>query len=258
MNIGIITSSPDFLKFFTQYGLFKKAINKYILKFKYWNPRNFIDKKNKNLDSKIYSGVPGVVYKIFPLALAIEAAVCYYNSHYNNDYICIIYLSPQGNLLNKHIIHKLLQFKSLIFICCKYSGIDQRIIQNYVDLELSIGDYVLSNGEIAVLVVVDVLVRFLPGVLNNVNSINLDSFNNEYNLLSYPIYTRPKKFLGITVPNVLLSGNHKYIQQWRFQEALKRTILNKPYLLKKMFLNKYQVKILKKFITYLKNLLFNI
>ncbi len=255
MNIGIITSSPDFLKYFTQYGLFKKAINKCIITLNYWNPRDFINKKNKNIDSKIYSGVPGVVYKVFPLALAIEDAIHYYC---NDIDICVIYLSPQGHLLKKNIIYKLLKFKSLIFICGKYSGIDQRIIQNYVDLELSIGDYILSNGEIALLVVIDVLVRFIPGVLNNINSVELDSFNNNCNLLSYPIYTRPKKFLGITVPQILLSGHHKYIQKWRFLEALKRTILNKPYLLNKIFFNKYQKKIFNKLKKYIKTLLFNV
>lgn len=206
MKFGIITINPEFFYSCFNFGIIKKAIKNKKIIIDLWDLKNFSNKKK--IDDKIYGGGPGVLIKPKPLYLAI----CNAKNIYNNKF-CIIYLSPQGIILNNNIIEKLFLYEKLILICGRYNGIDQRIIDNYVDMELSIGDYVLSCGEIPSLVLIDVLVRQIPGILNNIDSVNLDSFSNVKGILGYPNYTKPKNFNGFCVPDVLLSGNHYNIKK---------------------------------------------
>ncbi len=242
INIGIITINSEFLIKSFKYGIISKALKLNKIKFNFWNPIDFISKKNKNIDGKIYGGGPGIVFKLKPLYLAIKCAFFFYKKK-----VFVIYLSAHGQVLNKNLIFNLLNINStIIFICGRYNGIDQRIIDKFVDLELSIGDYILSCGEIPLLVVIDSLSRVIPGVLNNNSSVKEDSFTNYNGLLGFPYYTRPYKFLGMCVPKILLSGHHKKINDWKLKKSLKKTFLNKFYLFKKIILSKYQKKIFKK------------
>ncbi len=225
MYINLITLNPEFYKSVFNNGLIKKAIKNYLINFNFFNPRIFLDKKDKNINDKIYGGGPGMLIKPKPLYLSINKA-----KKISSNY-CIVYLSPQGNIINNNILVKLLSYKSIIFICGRYSGIDERIIIKYVDFELSIGDYVISCGEISSLVIIDILVRNLPGIIKNF-SYNYDSFNFNDGLLGCSNYTRPKIFNGMKVPNILLSGNHKKINKWRIKNSFKNTIKKKSYLLK--------------------------
>ncbi len=239
MNFTIISINPDFFISPLNNGLICKGIKKKIIKFNFLNLINFTKNKH-SIDDKIYGGGSGLLIKPESLFLAINKA----KSFFKNSFV--IYLSPQGKIINNVIINKLLNFDNLIFVCGRYNGIDQRIIDNYIDMEISIGNYILSCGEISSLVIIDVLIRNIPGILNNINSSKFDSFNFNNGLLGYPNYTRPKEFNGKFVPSVLLSGNHNKINTWRFKKSLKKTFLNKPYLLNKINFNKYQKKILYK------------
>ncbi len=231
MNLGIITINPSFFDSVLRNGLIYKAIKNRILSFKFWDIKNYIDGKKKNVDGRIYGGGAGLLIKPKPLYLAINDARLFYGNN-----VLVVYLSPQGEILNKKIIFKLISYTSIVFICGRYSGIDQRIIDKYVDFELSIGDYILSCGEISSIVVIDSLIRFIPGVLNNIESANSDSFSNNGFLLDSPNYTRPKIFKGLSVPKVLLSGNHLDIYKWRLKKSLEITFLKKPYLINNMYL----------------------
>ncbi len=225
MYINIITLNPNFYKSVLKNGLIKKAINNYLIYFNFFNPRLFLDKKDRNINDKIYGGGTGMLIKPKPLYLSIIKA-----KKVSNNY-CVVYLSPQGCIINDNILIKLLSYKSIIFICGRYNGIDERIIKKYVDLELSIGDYIISCGEISSLVIIDMLVRNLPGIINNFSYI-YDSFIFNNGLLGCSNYTRPRVFNGMKVPNVLLSGNHKKIKEWKIKNSFKNTIKKKSYLLK--------------------------
>lgn len=162
-------------------------------------------KSDYNIDGKIYGGGAGLLMNPKPLYKIIKKIRSLYKKSF------VIHLSPQGKIIDINIINKLLSYNSLIFICSRYSGIDQRIINNYVDIEISIGDFVLSCGEISLLVVIDLIIRNIPGILNNIDSCNNDSFYFK-GLLGYPNYTRPSIFNNISVPKILLSGNHNNIE----------------------------------------------
>ncbi len=231
MKLNIITINPNFFRSPFKNGLINKAINKKKIKINFFNIIDFI-KKNDSFDGKIYGGSSSLLIKPKLLYLAIKKI----KTKYNNSFV--IYPSPQGKIINKNLIEKILNYKSLIFICGRYSGIDQRIIDNYVDIELSIGDYILSCGEISTLVIIDILIRYIPGVLNNINSLYENSFFINSKLLSYPNYTKPKIFNNYFVPKVLLSGNHKNIKLWRLQQSFIKTLLKKPYLLNNFLLEK--------------------
>ncbi len=228
MYINLITFNPNFFTSIFNNGLIYKAIKNNIVIFNFFNPRLFLDKNDKNINDKIYGGGPGVLIKPKLLYLCISKA-----KKVSNNY-CIIYLSPQGSIINKNILIKLLKYKSIILICGRYSGIDERIINKYVDFEISIGDYVVSCGEISSIVIIDILIRNLPGIINNFSN-NYDSFNFNKGLLGCSNYTKPKIFNGMKVPKVLLSGNHKKIYKWKIKSSFKNTIKKKFYLLKKIY-----------------------
>jgi tRNA (guanine37-N1)-methyltransferase len=213
-------------------SLINKALKKNILKINLIDIRSFSKDKHKKVDDRPFGGGSGMVMKPEPLYDAIKSAgVKKKNRFYKNPYAkpYVIYMSPQGKTLNNNVIEDIIKFKYLVLICGHYEGIDERII-NYIDEEISIGDYVLTGGEIPAMVLIDSIARMLPGVIKEESSVRNDSFYN--NLLDYPNYTRPAVFKGYKVPEVLLSGNHKKISEWRQREAYIRTKERRPDLLK--------------------------
>ncbi|CAL4323250.1 tRNA (guanine-N(1)-)-methyltransferase [Buchnera aphidicola (Mindarus abietinus)] len=219
------------------FGITSQAIKKNILKINFWNPRDYSTKKNRSIDDYPYGGGVGMIMKIEPIYLAIQAAKLFIKKKTK-----VIYLSPQGKKINQENILNLSLNENLILICGRYKGIDERIITNYVDEEWSIGDYILSGGELPAMVLIDCLVRLIPGAIGKIQSAFEDSFNN--GLLDHSQFTRPKKFLIHNVPKILLSGNHLKIKQWKLKNSLEKTWKKRPDLLKKIKLTKKERNIL--------------
>ncbi|MDH3004552.1 MAG: tRNA (guanosine(37)-N1)-methyltransferase TrmD [Candidatus Shikimatogenerans sp. JK-2022] len=213
MYIDIITLVPNFWKNIVKfYPIINKAIYKNILKINYINLREFGIKKGKKnyVDDYQYGGGYGMVLKLEPIFN------CYSYLKKKNKYDKIIYLTPDSKLYNQTIAGNLAKSKKLLFICGYFKGIDQRIRDNIITNEYSIGKYILSNGDISTLIVIDTIIRLIPGVLGNLKSIDSDSFNtNDYD---HPLYTRPYSFYNMKVPKILLSGNHKKILKWRYEQ----------------------------------------
>ncbi|GHT07502.1 tRNA (guanine-N(1)-)-methyltransferase [Endomicrobiia bacterium] len=233
MKIDILTIFPGMFKGPLTESLIGKAIEKEILKINIIDIRSFSKDKHKKVDDKSFGGGCGMVMKLEPLYDAIKSTgVKKKNSTYKNPYTkpYVIYMSPQGRILSDSIVKNLAKFKQLVIICGHYEGVDERTM-NYVDEEISIGDYILTGGEIPAMVLIDSTARMLTGVVKEKNSVKNDSFYN--NLLDYPHYTRPAVFKGYKIPEVLLSGDHKKISEWRVEESYKRTKERRPDLLKK-------------------------
>jgi tRNA (guanine37-N1)-methyltransferase len=233
MKIDILTIFPAMFEGPLTESLIGKATEKEILKINIINIRYFSRNKHKKIDDKSFGGGCGMVIKPEPLYDAIKSTGVKKNNSYKNPYAkpYVIYMSPQGRILNDSIVKNLAKFKHLVTVCGHYEGVDERIM-NYVDEEISIGDYILTGGEIPSMVLVDSVARMLPGVIKEKASVENDSFYND--LLDYPHYTRPAVFKGYKIPEVLLSGNHKKISEWRVEEAYKRTKKRRPDLLKKV------------------------
>ncbi|QJC37905.1 tRNA (guanosine(37)-N1)-methyltransferase TrmD [Enterobacteriaceae endosymbiont of Donacia bicoloricornis] len=252
MWISIITLFPEMFKTVIKYGLINKSIKKKLLNISFWNPRDFIRNKFNKIDSNIYGGGGGVILKAEPLIKSIYKAKLEMKKN-----VKIIYLSPQGKQINISYIKKLISYHQMIFICGRYKGIDERVIDNFVDEEISIGDYILSGGELPAMVLLDILVRQIPGVLNNISSCNTDSFFNN-GLLDAPNYTNPKILTNLKkkniVPSILLSGDHKKIKEWKLQQSLGITWIKRPDLFKKKKLTKKEKVLFQNFKkSYLKN-----
>lgn len=239
MKFDIITIFPEMFTAL-DFSITSKAIQYGILEIKCWNPRDYSKSKHRNVDSRPYGGGPGMVMMAQPLCDTIKAI------KKTTNHAKIIYLTPQGQLLNQNKIKSLAKEKNITLIAGRYEGIDERVVESEIDEELSIGDYVLSGGEIAAMVVIDAVTRMLPNVLGHENSAKQDSFME--GLLDYPHYTRPEIFNGQNVPKVLLKGNHKEIARWRLQQALGRTYLRRPELLKKYRLTKTEQELLNEFL----------
>jgi len=207
---------------FSNYGITGKAIQKKIINLNYLNPRDFSENKYKSIDDRPYGGGPGMLMSVKPLYLSIQHAKSLLKS------ATVIYLSPQGKKLNQNNIFKLIKKKEIIFVCGRYEGIDERIIDSLIDEEWSIGDYILTGGELAAMVIIDSIARFIPGVVKT-KSVEEESFYND--LLDYPNYTRPKTIYNMKVPDILLSGNHNKIRLWRLQKSLEKTLKKRPDLL---------------------------
>lgn len=221
MKIDILTLFPEFFYPLNSWSIIKRAIENDKLSIKYTDIRDFsLDKHNK-VDDYPYGGGPGMLMQPGPIYSAI-------NSCKSEDSL-VIYMSPQGKVLDQSLANKLSKEKHLILLCGHYEGIDERIIQNYVDMEISIGDYVLTGGEIPAMVLVDSVTRLLPGVLSTESSYEEDSHYN--GLLEYPQYTRPYEFEGHKVPDILLSGNHKEIDKWRQYKSIENTLRKRPDLI---------------------------
>ena len=214
MRFDVITLFPDMFKAITTEGIVARAIKKSLLSINTWQLREFSENKYKNVDSKPYGGGPGMVMQVKPIRRCITKIKKI------NPNTKIIYLSPQGKVLTQDIIKKLLNFDSLTLLCGRYAGVDERVVQYNVDFEISIGDYVISGGELAAMVLIDSISRQINGVLGNKDSLN-DSFANK--LLDYPNYTRPLEIDGQKVPTVLLSGHQANIDSWRLKKAEEKT-----------------------------------
>ena len=222
MRFDIITLFPEMFSAIKEEGVIARAIKKSIISIEEWQLRDFSENKYKNVDDKAYGGGAGMVMQVKPIRDCIKKI------KEQEPKTKVIYLSPQGKPLNQNLVEKLSSFESLTLLCGRYEGVDERIIKNDVDLEVSIGDYVISGGELAAMVLIDSVSRRLPNVLGNKDSLN-DSFVN--NLLDYPHYTRPESIDGDIVPEVLLSGNQAKIDAWRLEQAKNKTKQKRPDLL---------------------------
>ena len=238
MKIALITLFPEMFEALTGYGISSRAVNQGLLEVSSFNPRDFTDDPHATVDDRPYGGGPGMVMTIEPLRKAISAA---------KDWIqgdpLVVYLSPQGKVLQQTAVNQFATGQSLILIAGRYEGIDERLIELEVDQEWSIGDYVFSGGELPAMVFMDALIRQLPGALGHKESANQDSFAD--GILDCPHFTRPEKYEGLDVPEVLLSGNHEKIRQWRLKQSLLRTKQRRPDLLEKLELNDEQKALLK-------------
>lgn len=239
MRIDVITLFPGMFSVVTEYGVTGRAVDRGLLSLHTWDPREFTTDPHRTVDDRPYGGGPGMVMKIKPLRDAIHAA-----KKAQPD-APIVYLSPQGQTLDHDIISKQVLEPGLILLAGRYEGVDERLIESEVDAEWSIGDYVLSGGEIAALVVIDALTRQIPGVLGDPESARQDSFFEGF--LDCPHYTRPETFQGQSVPQVLLSGDHAAIQRWRLMQSIGRTWLRRPDLINRLGLTPEQKVLLEEF-----------
>ncbi len=224
MKIDIISAVPDLLISPLTNSIPKRAVNKGLVEINFHNLHDYGTGKYQQIDDSPFGGGAGMVLMPEPLAQCIESLKK--DTHYNE----IIYLTPDGVTFDQKMANSLSLVDNLIFICGHYKGIDQRIRDIYVTKEISLGDFVLSGGEIAACAIVDAIVRLIPGVIGNEESALSDSFQD--NLLAPPLYTRPETFQDLKVPSVLLSGNHKLIDEWRFEQSIERTENLRPDLLK--------------------------
>lgn len=223
MRIDIISCVPDLLKSPLEHSILKRAQDKGLLSVDLHDLREFGSGNYRQIDDYQYGGGAGMVLMPGPLSAMIDKLKA------EREYDHIIYLAPDGELLNQALANQLSLCGNLMLICGHYKGIDERIREHYVTMEISIGDYVLSGGELGALVLVDTLGRLIPGVLNDESSALSDSFQD--NLIAPPVYTRPAEFNGWKVPDVLLSGHDKKIEEWRYTESVKRTKERRPDLL---------------------------
>ena len=226
------------IRLIVQYGVVGRAADEKLLSLSTYNPRDFTSDVYHKVDDKCYGGGPGMVMKFKPLKLAINAA----KKTLSND--CpVILMSPQGKPFDQKIARRFSKLPALIFVTGRYEGIDERLIENHIDEEISLGDFILSGGEIAAMAAIDAIARLLPGTLGDDKSSLEESFEN--NLLEYPQYTRPEAIEGHSVPEVLLSGNHEAIKLWRIEQSLIRTYEKRPDLINE--LTEQQKKIINKY-----------
>ena len=247
LQIDVITLFPEMVNTVTEYGITGRAARCGLLKVNTLNPRDYTSDNHLTVDDRPYGGGPGMVMMAEPLCAAITDAR---NGSDPESKTHVIHLSPQGRKLDQKGVMELATRKHLILLAGRYEGIDERVIDKEVDEEWSIGDYVLSGGELAAMVLIDVLTRTLPGALGHEDSAKEDSFFD--GLLDYPHYTRPEQIVsedidGQQVPDVLLSGNHEEIRRWRLQQALGRTWLRRPDLLENLQLDDEQQDLLEAF-----------
>ncbi|MFH2044823.1 MAG: tRNA (guanosine(37)-N1)-methyltransferase TrmD [Pseudomonadota bacterium] len=247
MKFTVLTIFPEMFNSFWSYGIIKKAIEENHIFTSAINIRDFAKDKHKTTDDRPYGGGCGMVMKPEPLADAIRAA------KENNPDSRTILLSPQGSIFNQQLAVELAESKGLNLICGRYEGVDERISSNFIDDEISIGDYVLMGGELGAMVIIEAVTRLIPGVLGSPDSASQDSFSGK--LLDYCHYTRPRDFEGSKVPEVLLSGNHKDIDNWRLEASLIRTFLKRPDLIENKLLTKQENEILKKWCRDIENII---
>lgn len=240
MRIDVVTLFPQLIEDLAGYGVTGRALQGGVFELGVWNPRDYTQDRHRTVDDRPYGGGPGMVMMIEPLRQAIQAA------RQANPAAEVVYLSPQGRRFDQPLAREIAQRPGLILVAGRYEGIDNRLIELEVDEELSIGDYVLSGGETAALVVIDAVTRLLPGALGHEDSAQQDSFSD--GLLDCPHYTRPENYQGRPVPAVLLSGDHAAIRRWRLKQSLGRTWLRRPELLPALELDNEQQMLLEEFI----------
>ncbi len=235
MKFDILTLFPEFFQSLNGFSIIGRAIENNIVQINSINIRDFSKDKHKRVDDYPFGGGQGMVMKPEPIFDAINS-VKTQNSK-------VIYLSPQGKKFNQNLANSLSKEEHLILLCGHYEGIDNRIIQNYIDEEISIGDYVLTGGEIPALVLIDCITRLIPGTLSSEESFTDESHYDGW--LEYPQYTRPREFNGLNVPDVLLEGNHQKIYEWRKYQSIKTTLEKRPDLIKNIKLSKDEETILR-------------
>ncbi len=237
MWFGVISLFPEMFKALTDFGVTSRAVKQGKVSVQCWNPRDFTHDNYQTVDDRPYGGGPGMLMKIQPLRDAIHAA-----KQAAGEGAKVIYLSPQGRKLDQKGVLELAQASKLILVAGRYEGIDERLIESEIDEEWSLGDFVLSGGELPAMTLMDALIRLVPGVLGHEESAQQDSFMA--GLLDCPHYTRPEVYAGQAVPEVLLSGNHEKIRKWRLKQSLGRTWQRRPDLLDSLELTKEQQKLL--------------
>lgn len=241
MQIAVVSIFPEMVEQVTAYGIVGRAQERDLLALHCENPRDFADDAHRTVDDRPYGGGPGMVLKYAPVARAIQAAQVELPGGSP-----VVYLSPQGKVFDQATASRFAALPGLILLVGRYEGIDERVIDSEVDEEVSLGDFVLSGGEIAAMAVIDAVARLLPGVLGDEESAVQDSFMQ--GLLDHPHYTRPETVDGRRVPAVLLSGDHGRIARWRYKQALGRSYLRRPDLVSKLKLDKEQRKLLDEFL----------
>ncbi|AOR64164.1 tRNA (guanosine(37)-N1)-methyltransferase TrmD [Pectobacterium wasabiae] len=240
MWIGVISLFPEMFRAITDYGVTGRAVKNGLLNVQYWSPRDFTYDRHRTVDDRPYGGGPGMLMMVQPLRDAIHAAKAA-----AGEGARVIYLSPQGRKLDQQGVRQLATNQKMILVCGRYEGIDERVIKTEIDEEWSIGDYVLSGGELPAMALIDSVARFIPGVLGHQASAEEDSFAD--GLLDCPHFTRPEILESMEVPAVLLSGNHAEIRRWRLKQSLGRTWLRRPELLKSLALTDEQIRLLAEF-----------
>jgi len=241
MHFGVISLLPEMFSSL-HYGVCGRAIEQGLVKVDLFNPRDWSTRSHRQVDDKPYGGGPGMVMMYEPLLGALTSARSLVGSQSK-----VVYLSPQGKHITQCVLNEMVEsVQPIIYIAGRYEGIDERFIEHHVDEEWSLGDFVLSGGELAAMVYIDAMVRLLPGCLGNPGSAGNDSFMN--GLLDYPHYTRPESVAGEKIPDVLQSGDHQAIQRWRRQQALGRTWRRRPELLAGLDLNEADRQLLVEFI----------
>lgn len=241
MHFDVVSLFPEMVSGAAGYGVTGKAIDKGLVGLSVWNPRDYAYDRHKTVDDRPYGGGPGMVMKYQPLLDAVNDA----KRSQSADAAKVVYLSPQGRLVTQALLQDASTNRRLILVAGRYEGIDERFIESVCDDEWSLGDYVISGGELAALIVIDAISRLIPGVLGDEESAKQDSHAD--GLLDCPHYTRPERGELGDVPEVLLGGNHAAIRRWRMKQALGRTWLRRPDLLEKLELTAEQDALLKEF-----------
>ncbi|SHI23373.1 tRNA (guanosine(37)-N1)-methyltransferase TrmD [Ferrimonas marina] len=242
MWLGVVTLFPEMFRAITDFGVTGRAVKNGLLQVQMWNPRDFTHDRHRTVDDRPYGGGPGMLMMVQPLRDAIRAAKAE-----AGEGAKVIYLSPQGRPLTQSGVEQLAGYERMVLVCGRYEGIDERIIEAEVDEEWSVGDYVLSGGELPAMNLIDAVARLVPGVLGKAASAEQDSFSD--GLLDCPHYTRPEVLEGQAVPEVLLSGNHELIRKWRLKQSLGRTWARRPELLNNLALTDEQANLLAEFVT---------
>lgn len=259
MRIGVVTLFPEMFHAISEYGVCGRAVKNSLLDIEFWNPRDFTSDKHRTVDDKPFGGGPGMLMKTEPLVAAIrqarEAIVAKRadqgvgqeldSAGTSGKKPLTVYLSPQGSTLDQEKVIALSQTPEIVLVCGRYQGIDSRVVESEIDEEISLGDFVLSGGEIAAMALIDAVIRFQPGALGDDDSASNDSFAQ--GLLHCPQYTRPQEFEGAAVPEELLSGDHAAIERWRLKQSLGTTWLKRPDLLEKVELDEEQQGLLEQF-----------
>ncbi|MBT9498044.1 MULTISPECIES: tRNA (guanosine(37)-N1)-methyltransferase TrmD [Zoogloea] len=240
----VVTLFPEMFSALSEFGITGRAQERKLYELNCWNPRDFTEDRHRTVDDRPYGGGPGMVMLPGPLEKSISAAKARQIESVGSAGR-VIYLSPQGRPLNHQRILELVAEPAVVLLCGRYEGVDQRLIERCVDEEISLGDFVLSGGELPAMVLLDAMIRQLPGALNDEDSAVEDSFVD--GLLDCPHYTRPVSYEGMAVPDVLLSGNHAEIRRWRLQQSLGQTALRRPDMLAKRTLSKEEFRLLEAF-----------
>lgn len=242
MQVSVITLFPEMFDALSDSGITGRAIEQGLLTLATVNPRDFTEDRHNSVDDRPYGGGPGMVMTVAPLSKAIGSAKLKMDAP-GKPSPKVVYMSPQGKRLDQQVINELAQQDSLIVLCGRYEGIDERLIDAEVDQELSLGDYVISGGELAAMVLLDAMIRQLPDALGDSDSASQDSFASRP-LLDCPHYSRPEDVAGRVVPSVLLSGDHEAIRRWRLKQSLMRTRDRRPDLFAQLQLSDEECKLL--------------